>query len=944
MLTLIKRQKDAARRLTVLLACLGICFLSMEQALGSPLGTIANVLLGGFEIFIRFVVWLSLMFLGVFIDLSINTMSFDWGTLESYLGNVFTFIPTNLNQATNYASSRVAAFLVVLGFAMYAVFLVAEIAKIPLATIIGEERGAVRPGALAVRGIMYGAAVIAAMPFAKFVLIQAGHIYNALFNTYLGKTLAQSTAYDAVMDKFASMKETFQDITQLEISAFENDKTFVEAVTNCVTEILSFVILLIVVWNLAKLVLECAQRIGQLLLLIYMSPLAVSCGVSPSLSGIATQWFKTFISTLLLWIMDIIVLAGAMAILRGTVPGTTGDGASRQSWLIWAFLAFAYMKAGQQLDDLFNAIGASVVRSSGSLLGDFMEMSHAGQVISGAAKTAFGAVKGIASETGKFTSGALAGAAGKPGQLRKPGQVFNDSVKSGIKATSAGQAIAKQTQGLEKLMATDLNVRKENNMFKAATADAKQAETMQKSHRAEMKNLEQKYRDPKTGKLPEKGTQARTAFDNEKAKLMARQSAEMSRMTPMINGNPVLKDNLAKEVRMNGKTMEELGYKCDSVSYDNNTRYSASFSKVDPNTGAVSTVKFDNIQYDDDGYKAGTLSGGYSVAGDEKANIASYSQIDENGSTKNYTVSEVDANADGTKSYRVDELNENGQVVSSNIYTGADENTSVLDVAQGLADQTYSSVKTIKNDDGEIIPEVKQIQFASYQGNGAMFGMAEVKSTTHMSDNYENGDHVVRVSYENIHGVQDAEIATGSVDGQNYSYFMNNDGEIRIRSIGEDVGDINSDVATDIINESSVSTGETLLGEHVFDPYLDGSHSGAYEVFSGQYEGNDGLFIIAGTGDSTVIDFRQGASASNGDAAVTRAKEIISGSSAPSDGYQRIFASERSGADGLFEATSKFDSNKGIRNVRRVTVKRVGDSTVSEKNEPLMFGKFFKHK
>ena len=62
------------------------------------------------------------------------------------------------------------------------------------------------------------------------------------------------------------------------------------------------------------------------------------------------------------------------------------------------------------------------------------------------------------------------------------------------------------------------------------------------------------------------------------------------------------------------------------------------------------------------------------------------------------------------------------------------------------------------------------------------------------------------------------------------------------------------------------------------------------------------------------------------------------------DGYQRIFASERSGADGLFEATSKFDSNKGIRNVRRVTVKRVGDSTVSEKNEPLMFGKFFKHK
>lgn len=952
-----KKKREDKKKLFVLLACFTVCFLSMEQALAAPGGTITSVLLGGLEILIGFVSSLVLSGISRFIDLGIATMSFDQAALDKYLGSNFSVMSSSLETARYSANYRATAALVVLGFAMYAVFLVSEIAKIPLATILGEDRGASRPGALAVRGIMYGAMVIASMPFAKFMLVQAGRIYNALFRTFL----SSSSVYDIVTEKHDAIHECFVNAKYDEIK-IGTESAITDSAARCILEILTFLLLLLVVVNLAKLLLECAQRIGQLILLIYLSPLAVSCGVSPSLSGIAFQWLKTFISTLLLWIMDIIVLAGATYILGHEMTDPTLN-----DYVVWAFLAFAFIKAGQQLDDLFNAVGASVVRSSGSLLGDFMEMSSAGKLISGAAKSAFGAVKGvakgasaIASETGRITTGASRGASARPGQLRSGGQIVAGAIKGGLAASAAGQFVGRGVQGVSDLKSAVTNFSNERSLHKEAARSAAAVSDSLKKQESALENTRSKYRDPKTGKLPDLNTPKGQAMAKELRAQDNKFKAEMMSRSTAINGNPVLKENLAKNMQMNGQSFSAQGYKTETVAFDDRNRLSATFTRVDPATGEISTVKLKNIKETENGME-GMNAGGFTVSGDERTNTASFSKTDEHGNETKYNVSEVDKNPDGSRSYRVDEINDNGQVIASNLYSGADENATAMDVAHGLADDTYSGVmtrrETVKTDEGSYsreVPVVVPISSASYQGNGAMFGFAEVKSTTPMDKTYETGNHVVQVSYESIHGTQRAEIATGTVSGQDYSYFMSQDGEIRMRSVDRDdlYGDsksLNSDVAGRIINDSGYLTDDMPGGEHIFSSYRseDGNYKGAYELFTGEYNGSEGLFVIAGTGDNTVVEFREGYSTDNANQLDTRAKEIIRGDDAPSDGYTRLFNTKDrnvGGTDGLFLAASEFDNNPEIRNTRSVATARLEGTVDTKTGDPLMFGTFFKKK
>lgn len=149
------------------------------------------------------------------------------------------------------------------------------------------------------------------------------------------------------------------------------DETWIRVIS----VVFSCFLLIIILFQFIQLVLEMAQRFVIMVFYVYLSPLAVACGVSPGASQIAKSAFSLFISSGILWVMNVWSISVIMGLFSSFPEALSPDkGGSPSAFFLLVVIAYAAIKIAQQLDDIFNAVGASNVRLSGSMFSDLLSL------------------------------------------------------------------------------------------------------------------------------------------------------------------------------------------------------------------------------------------------------------------------------------------------------------------------------------------------------------------------------------------------------------------------------------------------------------------------------------------------------------------------------------------------------------------------------------------
>mgnify|MGYP004615741945 CR=1 FL=1 len=126
------------------------------------------------------------------------------------------------------------------------------------------------------------------------------------------------------------------------------------------TLLVVLVLMLIIWWNLIKLVLECAERYIICIFTINLSPLAFATMASENTKDTAINWLRMFWSQCVLLILNIWVVGIARTALNNSLFG-----ASNTEMIKWGLITYAYLKIAQRLDDMMQTAGLKITRTTG---------------------------------------------------------------------------------------------------------------------------------------------------------------------------------------------------------------------------------------------------------------------------------------------------------------------------------------------------------------------------------------------------------------------------------------------------------------------------------------------------------------------------------------------------------------------------------------------------
>lgn len=118
--------------------------------------------------------------------------------------------------------------------------------------------------------------------------------------------------------------------------------------------------LLLIWWNLIKLILECAQRYIICIVTINLSPLAFATATTEQTKQTAVNWLKMFWSQCVLLVLNIWVVGIARTALNNGMIG-----GSSTELVTWALITYAFLKIAQQLDDMMAKAGLNVTKMNG---------------------------------------------------------------------------------------------------------------------------------------------------------------------------------------------------------------------------------------------------------------------------------------------------------------------------------------------------------------------------------------------------------------------------------------------------------------------------------------------------------------------------------------------------------------------------------------------------
>lgn len=176
--------------------------------------------------------------------------------------------------------------------------------------------------------------------------------------------------------------------------------------------VVSVVFLLLIWWNLIKLVLECAERYIICVFTILLSPLAFATATNERTKDTAVNWMQMFWSQCVLLILNIWVVGIARTALDIGLVGT-----SVESVVKWGLVTYAYLKIAQKLDDMLAKAGFRITSTTG--LDPMSEAAGAFRIIAGAAHDALDLAGSVAGH-GRAAADAIGNVVGGAGSNSKP--------------------------------------------------------------------------------------------------------------------------------------------------------------------------------------------------------------------------------------------------------------------------------------------------------------------------------------------------------------------------------------------------------------------------------------------------------------------------------------------------------------------------------------------
>ena len=195
-------------------------------------------------------------------------------------------------------------------------------------------------------------------------------IWNAVFGIVMvicGKTFLTIIFNEIVAPLSSALTEGVSDAGgTFSFSSVGSDMTGLGEITSAfdlnslATLIVVLALMLIIWWNLIKLVLECAERYIICIFTINLSPLAFATMASENTKDTARSWLQMFWSQCVLLILNIWVVGIARTALNNGLFG-----ASNTEMVKWGLITYAFLKIAQRLDDMMQTAGLKITRTTG---------------------------------------------------------------------------------------------------------------------------------------------------------------------------------------------------------------------------------------------------------------------------------------------------------------------------------------------------------------------------------------------------------------------------------------------------------------------------------------------------------------------------------------------------------------------------------------------------
>lgn len=195
-------------------------------------------------------------------------------------------------------------------------------------------------------------------------------IWNAVFGIVMvicGKTFLTMIFNEIVAPLSSALTEGVSDAGgTFSFSGSGSDMTGLGEITSAfdlnslATLIVVLALMLIIWWNLIKLVLECAERYIICIFTINLSPLAFATMASENTKDTARSWLQMFWSQCVLLILNIWVVGIARTALNNGLFG-----ASNTEMVKWGLITYAFLKIAQRLDDMMQTAGLKITRTTG---------------------------------------------------------------------------------------------------------------------------------------------------------------------------------------------------------------------------------------------------------------------------------------------------------------------------------------------------------------------------------------------------------------------------------------------------------------------------------------------------------------------------------------------------------------------------------------------------
>lgn len=679
-------------------------------------GTIGNLVIGIVQVIISLICTFFVSCLAAIAELFLEAMAITPTQIETWLGAPLT-------------TGSFAELITYSGIAIAMLFALWELCRGMMASIQGENPPT-RPYVVAVRFLIFGAWSFGGIAFSKVIFDIGSRIY-------------QSVPFDSTTNGLMADVMNFGETFAVGIGSWVANSAAtifgqVSWASSLVGRILTTVLIAFAMIGFLKLLFTCSQRYVNMIFYTYFSPLAIACGVSSSWSKVTWTWLKTLLSTLVLWVLDVWCIFGGLNLLRASTRAMANQ-ADLIGALSCLLVTYGFMKGAIALDGIMSQFGATVTKTTGSLMGDMRDIMVMGHIAGSAAKGASRFAQGLS--TGLTRGSGLANA--------------SNMKNLGLDKMNQGAARSKFETLRDGLVAAAGNTRTGGAMLSAANAVAgmpkKMRDVAQEARAAKLGrekmnfakdvgNLTSKYTG-KTGvvgqgkgaNLPKKGTAESAAYGKELQSLFDKYGEKGLSLKDLTNDPNIMQD-MAKNTLLDPKhpelgSMEDNGFRCVGYNPGKNGVGKATFDKYDANGNLQERREVGHLRYGEVGQTAAkgkTLGNGMFAGSPAKqmfsGDVSSLkftennggAQVDVNGADAkgrpiNKSLSAVHGpNLDGSQPVMVTTKDGAGMPVSQSEYTLKPGKT-VRDGAEALASGKYDSafVTTKNPKTGEVTPVIR---------------------------------------------------------------------------------------------------------------------------------------------------------------------------------------------------------------------------------------------